>query len=383
MNASTVNNNNNGDSQNSFNGKEKRFSRINPRIKLFKPNQFGYSSIIRNPHAKLNQSSEKNKTHKDVDLDTRSSNQLKHGLSVDELEPVQSYKRRQFTVPNSQFRTTDSRTISRSTIFTNPYSRELRHAVKNIEEMQTFENSLLSIDIDGCLKENYHDITTSQTKNDTMLGSTNNTNNTISSDLILTFMALDDISKIESESFIKKKNVETNIVNDNNGGNIDAVSSDGSNSHNDVERIEVGYDDLSGIAQIMNNNFASTQSIQTSSDIQNQMEVLLNRGIFQSFESNDDVDNSHDVAVIVEDDNDNDNNYNYDYNTEAKKWLKSYIKEINVINGIAPKIISNRGYAYKRAYKNAIKTAQAISYQKIGDTYEIFYGDWLNFEDFK
>ncbi|CAJ0847069.1 4502_t:CDS:2 [Entrophospora sp. SA101] len=67
----------------------------------------------------------------------------------------------------------------------------------------------------------------------------------------------------------------------------------------------------------------------------------------------------------------------------AKKWLKSYIKEINVINGIAPKIISNRGYAYKRAYKNAIKTAQAISYQKIGDTYEIFYGDWLNFEDFK
>ncbi|CAJ0760997.1 1757_t:CDS:1, partial [Entrophospora sp. SA101] len=58
------------------------------------------------------------------------------------------------------------------------------------------------------------------------------------------------------------------------------------------ERIEVGYDDLSGIAQIMNNNFASTQSIQTSSDIQNQMEVLLNRGIFQSFESNDDVDNS-------------------------------------------------------------------------------------------
>ncbi|CAJ0763058.1 19264_t:CDS:2, partial [Entrophospora sp. SA101] len=233
-----------------------------------------------------------NMQSEDVDLDTRSSNQLKHGLSVDELEPVQSYKRRQFTVPNSQFRTTDSRTISRSTIFTNPYSRELRHAVKNIEEMQTFENSLLSIDIDGCLKENYHDITTSQTKNDTMLGSTNNTNNTISSDLILTFMALDDISKIESESFIKKKNVETNIVNDNNGGNIDAVSSDGSNSHNDVERIEVGYDDLSGIAQIMNNNFASTQSIQTSSDIQNQMEVLLNRGIFQSFESNDDVDNS-------------------------------------------------------------------------------------------
>ncbi|CAG8624923.1 5237_t:CDS:1, partial [Paraglomus brasilianum] len=68
---------------------------------------------------------------------------------------------------------------------------------------------------------------------------------------------------------------------------------------------------------------------------------------------------------------------------KAKKWLESYIKEINVINGIAPKIISNRGYAYKRAYKNAIKTAQSILHQKIGNTYEIFHGEWLSFEDFK
>ncbi|CAG8723773.1 6131_t:CDS:1 [Acaulospora morrowiae] len=60
---------------------------------------------------------------------------------------------------------------------------------------------------------------------------------------------------------------------------------------------------------------------------------------------------------------------------KAKKWLESYIKEINVINKITPKIISNRGYAYKRAYKNAIKTAQSILYQKIGNTYEIFHGE--------
>ncbi|RHZ45605.1 hypothetical protein Glove_668g26 [Diversispora epigaea] len=47
---------------------------------------------------------------------------------------------------------------------------------------------------------------------------------------------------------------------------------------------------------------------------------------------------------------------------KAKKWLESYIREINVINGIAPNIISNRGYAYKRAYKNAVKTAQDMLY---------------------
>ncbi|CAJ0651609.1 2449_t:CDS:2, partial [Entrophospora sp. SA101] len=72
-----------------------------------------------------------------------------------------------------------------------------------------------------------------------------------------------------------------------------------------------------------------------------------------------------------------------DENSDLDEESDDEASEINVINGIAPKIISNRGYAYKRAYKNAIKTAQAISYQKIGDTYEIFYGDWLNFEDFK
>nr|CAG8573489.1 6798_t:CDS:2 [Entrophospora candida] len=65
---------------------------------------------------------------------------------------------------------------------------------------------------------------------------------------------------------------------------------------------------------------------------------------------------------------------------KAKKWLESYIKEIN---GIDSKIISNHGYAYKHAYKKAVKTAQAILHWKIGNTYEIFHGEWLSFEDFK
>src|SRR6266487_3141678 len=68
---------------------------------------------------------------------------------------------------------------------------------------------------------------------------------------------------------------------------------------------------------------------------------------------------------------------------KAKKWLESYIKEINVIDGIASKIISNRRYAYKCTYKNAIKTVQSILYQKIDNTYEIFHREWLSFEDFK
>ncbi|CAG8836596.1 18593_t:CDS:1, partial [Racocetra persica] len=64
---------------------------------------------------------------------------------------------------------------------------------------------------------------------------------------------------------------------------------------------------------------------------------------------------------------------------KAKKWLESYIKEINVKNGINSKKISNRGYAYKRAYKKA----RDILYQKMGNTYEIYHRDWLSFEDFK
>ncbi|CAG8815410.1 8052_t:CDS:2, partial [Racocetra persica] len=53
--------------------------------------------------------------------------------------------------------------------------------------------------------------------------------------------------------------------------------------------------------------------------------------------------------------------------------------EINVKNRIDSKKISNRGYAYKRAYKKV----QDILYQKMGNTYKIYHRDWLSFEDFK
>ncbi|CAJ0824409.1 5349_t:CDS:1 [Entrophospora sp. SA101] len=65
---------------------------------------------------------------------------------------------------------------------------------------------------------------------------------------------------------------------------------------------------------------------------------------------------------------------------KAKKWLESYIKEIN---GIDSKIISNRGYAYKRAYKNAVKKGREMLSKNIGKSYEILQGEWINFEDFK
>ncbi|CAG8562401.1 17075_t:CDS:2 [Dentiscutata heterogama] len=65
---------------------------------------------------------------------------------------------------------------------------------------------------------------------------------------------------------------------------------------------------------------------------------------------------------------------------KAKKWLEKYVDSLS---GISPKMILNCRYTYKRTYKNAIKTTQSILHQKIGNTYEIFHGEWLNFEDFK
>ena len=64
---------------------------------------------------------------------------------------------------------------------------------------------------------------------------------------------------------------------------------------------------------------------------------------------------------------------------KAKKWLESYIKEIN---GIDSKMISNRGYAYKRAYKEAEKEARIILSKKIGNIYEALQGDCINYEHF-
>ncbi|CAJ0833406.1 14302_t:CDS:2 [Entrophospora sp. SA101] len=65
---------------------------------------------------------------------------------------------------------------------------------------------------------------------------------------------------------------------------------------------------------------------------------------------------------------------------KAKKWLEDYV---NGLNGVTPKMITDRGPAYKRASKNAIKKAQSILYREISDTYEIFHGNWLSFEYFK
>ncbi|RIB01728.1 hypothetical protein C2G38_2229850 [Gigaspora rosea] len=67
---------------------------------------------------------------------------------------------------------------------------------------------------------------------------------------------------------------------------------------------------------------------------------------------------------------------------KAKKWLESYIKEINMINGNTPKIISNRGYAYKRAYKEAQKRGREMLSKKIGNIYEALQGDCINYEHF-
>ena len=46
------------------------------------------------------------------------------------------------------------------------------------------------------------------------------------------------------------------------------------------------------------------------------------------------------------------------------------------------KIMISRRKAYKRVYKNAIKKAQEILYQKIGYLYEIFHGEWLSYKIF-
>ncbi|RIB28851.1 hypothetical protein C2G38_2028181 [Gigaspora rosea] len=67
---------------------------------------------------------------------------------------------------------------------------------------------------------------------------------------------------------------------------------------------------------------------------------------------------------------------------KAKKWLESYIKEINMINGNTPKIISNHGYAYKRTYKEAQKRGREMLSKKIGNIYEALQGDCINYEYF-
>ncbi|GBC03379.1 hypothetical protein RclHR1_00510010 [Rhizophagus clarus] len=67
---------------------------------------------------------------------------------------------------------------------------------------------------------------------------------------------------------------------------------------------------------------------------------------------------------------------------KAKSWLEGFVKENIVVNGITSEMMKSRGVIYKRAYREAVKKAQEILYQKIGSSYEIFHGEWLSYEIF-
>ncbi|CAJ0756248.1 6670_t:CDS:1, partial [Entrophospora sp. SA101] len=69
-----------------------------------------------------------------------------------------------------------------------------------------------------------------------------------------------------------------------------------------------------------------------------------------------------------------------DYSQDkAKKWLEDYV---NGLNGVTPQMITARGPEYKRAYKEAIKEGRVMLSKKIGNTYEVLQGDWVNYEYF-
>jgi hypothetical protein len=67
---------------------------------------------------------------------------------------------------------------------------------------------------------------------------------------------------------------------------------------------------------------------------------------------------------------------------KAKSWLENFVKENIIVNGVTSKMMVFRGKAYKRTYRSAVKEAQEMLYQKIGSSYEIFYGEWLSYEIF-
>jgi hypothetical protein len=67
---------------------------------------------------------------------------------------------------------------------------------------------------------------------------------------------------------------------------------------------------------------------------------------------------------------------------QAKSWLEGFVKENIVVNGITYEMMKSRGIAYKRTYRSAVKKVQETLYQKIGGLYEIFHGEWLNYEVF-
>src|SRR6266498_5055161 len=67
---------------------------------------------------------------------------------------------------------------------------------------------------------------------------------------------------------------------------------------------------------------------------------------------------------------------------KAKSWLERFVKENIIVNGVTFKMMISCEDAYKRAYRNAVKEAQEILYQKIGSSYEIFHSEWLSYEIF-
>jgi hypothetical protein len=67
---------------------------------------------------------------------------------------------------------------------------------------------------------------------------------------------------------------------------------------------------------------------------------------------------------------------------KAKSWLEGFVKENIIVNGVTSKMMGSRGIVYKRAYRSAVKKAQEMLYQKIGGLYEIFHGEWFNYEIF-
>ncbi|CAI2200564.1 9770_t:CDS:2, partial [Funneliformis geosporum] len=67
---------------------------------------------------------------------------------------------------------------------------------------------------------------------------------------------------------------------------------------------------------------------------------------------------------------------------KVKSWLEGFVKENIIVNGVTSKMMGSRGIVYKRAYRNAVKKAQEMLYQKIGSLYEIIHGEWLNYEIF-
>ncbi len=67
---------------------------------------------------------------------------------------------------------------------------------------------------------------------------------------------------------------------------------------------------------------------------------------------------------------------------KAKLWLERFVKENIIVNGVTFKMMISCRKAYKHAYERAVKKAQEILYQKIGYSYEIFYGEWLSYKIF-